>query len=161
MDEGRRGVECDDSDLVVDAAEERIEHGAEPFVLVEVACAGTAGLEADDEREGLAAGVLVKVQGLGDAVVGEDEVVGLEGVDERAGFSFDECRDEDEGGVDGDGVGWIERRGLRGLLGAGGCGEEERDQETIHGVLASLGDRGLGIEDREGKGKDERDVRDV
>jgi hypothetical protein len=27
--------------------------------------------------------------------------------------------------------------------------------------LASLGDRGLGIEDREGKGKDERDVRDV
>jgi hypothetical protein len=88
---------------VFDAAEEGVEHGAEAFVLLKVPGTGAAGLEADDERERLAAGVLVEVQGLGYAVVREDEVAGLEGVDELAGFGFDESGDEDEGGVDGDG----------------------------------------------------------
>ena len=49
--------------------------------------AGAAAFDVDDQGEGFAAGVLFEVKFLRDAVVGEDEVVGLEGVDE-AGRTF-------------------------------------------------------------------------
>jgi hypothetical protein len=99
--------------------------------------AGAADLDADDHGERLAAVVFFEVEGLGDAVVGEDEVGGFEGVDELAGFGFDEGRDQDEGGVDGEREGLLRVGGLlRRLLGAGGgYGEEEREgEESFHGL---------------------------
>lgn len=48
------------------------------------------------------------MEGLLDTVVGENEVFGLEGVDELAGFGAHEGGDDDEAGANGDGGrGWV------------------------------------------------------
>jgi hypothetical protein len=69
---------------------------------------------------------------LGDTVVFDDEVVGLKGEDELAGFGFDEGGDDDERRTDADGgarggIGdlWRSCGGLRWCLGDERRGDEE------------------------------------
>ena len=52
--------------------------------LKRLGCARAATFDVDDQGEGFAAGVLFEVELLRDAVVGEDEVFGVEGEDELA-----------------------------------------------------------------------------
>ncbi len=104
-----------------DVADDGIEQGGEGGEFVELAGAGGSGFDSEDEGEGLGGGVLFGVsfkgEVLGDAVVGEEEVVGGEGEDEVAGAGADEGGDEDEVRVRG------EMGRLGGLLRGAGSGE--------------------------------------
>jgi hypothetical protein len=105
LDEGGRAVKADDGHLVLNAAEEGIEHGGEGAIDVEVLAAFSSGLNEDDEGEGLRARVFVEIKLLLDAVVGKSERVGTEGVDHGAAFGAHERGNKDEGGAGGDGRG--------------------------------------------------------
>ena len=122
-----RGVEPDDRDLVRHVADEGVEHGAEAAVVVEMRGGVAAGFDADDERERLVSGVLFETERLGDAVVGEQEVVGLEGEDEIAGLGADQRGHQHQRGVDRDAG--LRRRGVVGGLRmrGGNGGEQKRD----------------------------------
>jgi hypothetical protein len=87
---------------VIDVADEIVEHGSEVLILLQTSGADASGLDDDDECERLVAGVLFEVEVLLDSVVGEDEVFGLEGIDELAGLGADECRHDDEAGANRD-----------------------------------------------------------
>lgn len=106
LNEGRGAVEADDGNLVSDAAEEGVEHGGEGLVDVEVMASLAAGLYEDDKSEGLRAGILVEVEFLLHAVVGEGELVGRERVNHLSGPGANEGRDDDQCGSGGDGRGW-------------------------------------------------------
>ncbi len=86
-------------------ADDGVKHGGEGHVFAELADAVAAGLDQDDEGEGLAAGVLFEVEDLGYAVVGEGEVVCFEREDELAGLVAHQRRHHDQGGAGGDGGG--------------------------------------------------------
>jgi hypothetical protein len=91
---------------VRNAADDGVEHFGDGGVLEELGSAGAAAFDVDDQGEGLAAGVLFEVEFLRDAVVGEDEVAGVEGEDELAGLLLaDQGGNEDQGGLAADG-GW-------------------------------------------------------
>ena len=111
-------VEADDSDAVFDSAQHVVEHGAEVLVLIQVNGGVSTGLGDDHHREGLGAGVFFEAKLLDYAVVGEDEVIDLQGVDEFAGLGADERRNYHQVGAHGDGC----RRGIGvgGSLDAGG-----------------------------------------
>ena len=147
VQQGGRAVEADYGDLVLDVADQVVEQGAEVAVLFEVRGAGTAGFDDDDESQRLVAGVLLEMQWLLDAVVGEDEVVGFEGVDELAGLGADERGDDDEAGANGDGgrgrrclgvglsigqTGWARRRGGGRLRKTDGCSKQRDGGEMFH-----------------------------
>ncbi len=108
--ERRDGVEGHHGDLVRDVADQSLQRGGEAFVLVELVDRRCPYLGDDDEREPVCSVVGFEGELLLDAVVGEGEVVGGEGVDELAGLGFDEGGDEDEGGAGGEGVWLVVRR---------------------------------------------------
>ncbi len=117
-----RAIEADDGDVVGHVADDGLDHGREGAVLVQLARAGASALDVDDEGERLAAGVLFEREFLRDAVVGEGEVIGLEGEDEIAGLGAHQRGNEDEGGVRVEG---------RSLLGRSGRGLRE-DEGDCH-----------------------------
>jgi hypothetical protein len=88
---------------VGDVADDGFKHGSEGRrdggKFIELACAGSADFDDDDEGQGFAAGVLLKGELLRDAIIGENEIFGGKGVDEISGFAANERGDEDERGV--------------------------------------------------------------
>jgi len=96
-------VEGDHRDLIRRVGGEVGEHGAELDVVGELARGGCAGLHEDDDGERLVFGVF-EGDGLGSAVVCEEEIGGVEGLEEVAFWSADEGGDNDEVGGGGDGL---------------------------------------------------------
>ena len=132
LDEDGGAVEAHDGDAVRDGTYNCVEHGLERLVFLKLVDAGAATFEADDECERFGAGVLVEMELLRDAIVGEDEVLGFEREDELALFVADERGDEDEVGLAGEGcggVGWRRGVGNCGSLCEGGAGEGECEEE--------------------------------
>jgi hypothetical protein len=95
VEQHRCAVESYDGNFVFNVADEIVEHGAEVLILLETTGAGAPGLHDNDECERLVAGVLLEMERLLDTVVGEDEVFGLQSVDELARLRADECGDDD------------------------------------------------------------------
>ena len=119
---------------MLDVGGEVVEHGAEVAVLIEMRGAIAAGLHDDDQREGLFACVLLEADGLRDAVVGEDEVIGLQGVHKLTRAGADERGNDDKAGADGDGC-WgrgCNRLRCGGSLAQGGGGEQRDAGESCH-----------------------------
>lgn len=140
MQQDGRAVKADDGDLVIDVADEVGEHRAKVLVLLEMAGAGASGFDDDDHGQRLVAGVLLQTEWLLDTVVGENEVFGLEGVDELAGFGAHQGGDDDETGANGDGgcgrVGLGVCWGIRGrcLRWRDGCGEQHDEDDGLHSL---------------------------
>lgn len=130
----RSAVEGDDGNEMIDIAEYGIEDGAQALIVRDVRCAGSSGLDDDGEGERLGAGVVVKGYGLGDAVVGDEEVVRGEFVDVLARFCFDLHGHLHERRADGEGGGG---RVLR-LLGNGESGRKDQRQSEDKALHSSL-----------------------
>jgi hypothetical protein len=121
LEERRLTVEGDDGKFVRDVADDGSEHwgerGSDGAEFVEFAGSGAADLDYDDECERLAAGVLFEGEFLLDSVVGQDEIVGGEGIDEIAGLVADESGRENKSGAGAEqrGFGNLLRNGLPGV----------------------------------------------
>jgi hypothetical protein len=78
------GLVGDDGDLTRGASGEVFDHRAEAVELGELPSGGAAALHYDDQRKANGIGVLIEMDGLGDTVVFDDELLWLEVVDHVA-----------------------------------------------------------------------------
>lgn len=88
------GAVGDDGDLAGGVSGHGVDHGGEAAELGELHGGGAAALDDDGEREAEGVGVFVEVDGLGDAVVFDDELVGFKAVEDFAVFGLDGGGDE-------------------------------------------------------------------
>src|ERR1700733_268037 len=133
-----RGFVGVDGNLARGASGEVFDHGAEAVELGELPSGGAAALHYDDQRKANGIGVLIEMDGLGDTVVFDDELLGLEVVDDVALAGLHGGGNQHYVGLGAEGVGLVRCRGGRGrgrLLGSLRCDAdngrqgEQRDGE--------------------------------
>ncbi len=98
------------------AASNGVDHSGETLEFGELQGCGARALDGDDEGEAEGVNVFVHVDGLGDAVVFDDELLGLEAVEHVAVSGLDGGGDEDDVGLHGEGLGGVGRSDGRGRL---------------------------------------------
>ena len=94
-----RAVEVHDRDLMGDGADDCFDGWAEVAVFVELASACAAGFNGDDQRQRLAARVLIDRDLHFDAVVGENEILCGKREDRLSGFGPDQGWDKNQRGA--------------------------------------------------------------
>ena len=115
----RCGAVGDDGDLAWGVAGDGVDHGAEAGELGVFEAGGAAALDDDDEGEAEGVGVFVEVDGLRNAIVFNDKLLGLEVVDHLAVLGLHGGGDENYVGLGFEGVALV-GRWREGLLRQGG-----------------------------------------
>ena len=95
----RLAIEADQRDAMRDVADQRFDRRAQIAIVVEMARARASDLHRNDQGQRLAVGILLERELLRDIVVGQQEVVGGQGVDRFPGLGPHQRRNEHQGGT--------------------------------------------------------------
>ena len=99
----RYAVEANDGDAVFHVADQRVEDRIELAVVTKMPCSVTPRFDNDRQRQRLRVGVLIKVEVLRYAIVGDEEVVSRESKDYFSPLGLQEYRYFHQSGAHGQG----------------------------------------------------------